>query len=200
VTLPRRRPASLAPLLVAAAVICVACDKPRDTGDPQPTRVASAGGGAPDGGSGLATAGPEAGTRGPARSSERPTSWRGTYKSAAAILYIPDQRDWKGVRFNVNETPAGIGEGTVSLGVDPASGRVTGEVDGPLGPATVEGVSREGQVTAMLRRKDPSDQGFAGTLVGTLDGERGGGTLSVSTGEASAVRSATFVVTPGGAR
>jgi hypothetical protein len=51
-------------------------------------------------------------------------------------------------------------------------------------------------VTATVARKNPEDRGFAGTLFGSMEGERLAGTLSVSTGEASSIRTADFALAP----
>ena len=88
----------------------------------------------------------------------------------------------------------GIGEGALSLRVDGSSGRASGAVDGPLGPATLEGVVTDGKVTAQITPKDPPDGGFAGTLVGSLANDQMEGTMSVSSGFAGAVRKATFTM------
>jgi hypothetical protein len=125
------------------------------------------------------------------------TAWTGSYKSAPGGLYIPP--DWKNVRFVVKDTEAGLGEGALSFRVDPPSsgvggGRVLGTLDGPLGPATIDGRAQDGKVTATIFRKDPTDQGFAGTLIGAMAGDRGEGTLNVSLGDANAIRRATFAV------
>jgi hypothetical protein len=48
-------------------------------------------------------------------------------------------------------------------------------------------------------REDPNDRGFAGTLLGTMSGGRADGTMNVSLGEASAIRTATFALTSSGA-
>jgi hypothetical protein len=129
-------------------------------------------------------------------SSATPGVWRGTYRSVASTLYVPP--DWKGVRWKVPDTSAGIGDGTLTLTIDPASGRVQGAMTGPLGPATIDGLAAEGSFAAKIAREDPADRGFAGTLVGTMGGGRADGTMNVSLGEASAIRAATFVLTPSG--
>ena len=127
-----------------------------------------------------------------AASPPAPSSWTGTYASVAGAPYVP--QDWKGVRWSVPETPAGVGDGTVSVIVDPSTGRVTGSVEGPLGPAVLDGYSADGGVTASLVRKDPSDRGFTGTLVGSVEGDKLTGSMSVSLAEVSAVRKATFAL------
>ncbi len=118
-------------------------------------------------------------------------SWQGSYKSAAATIALP-----KDVRWRVPETSAGLGEGTLALTIDPATGRVRGAVEGPLGPATLDGLASEGRLTATVGRQDSSDHGFIGTLAGDI-GEGGAqGTMNVALAEASAVRTAAFQLAP----
>lgn len=122
------------------------------------------------------------------------SSWTGTYKSAAGTLYIPS--DWKNVRWSGTDSPAGLGEGTMTLQIDAATGRVLGTVEGPLGPAVVDGVVRDGKLTASILRKVPSDRGFSGTLLGSLERDAAEGSMNLSSAEANAVRSATFTLSP----
>jgi hypothetical protein len=129
-------------------------------------------------------------------SSATPGMWRGTYKSVASTLYVPP--DWKSVRWKVPDTSAGIGDGSLTLTID-TSGRVQGAVAGPLGPATIDGLAADGTLAAKVVREDPNDRGFAGTLLGTMGGGRVDGTMNVSLGEASAIRTATFALTSSGA-
>jgi hypothetical protein len=165
----------------------IACDKP------QADAHLGAASAAPSGSvvAASATAPPSANA---VPSSRMALAWRGSYKSTAAPLYIPP--DWKGVHWNVKETNAGIGEGTIALTVDAASGRVQGALEGPLGPATVDGLASEGKLTATIARRDPTDKGFTGTLVAALGSNGGDGSMNVSLAEASAVRTATFTLSP----
>jgi hypothetical protein len=125
-------------------------------------------------------------------------AWRGSYKSTAGELFIPP--DWKSVHWNVKETTAGIGEGSIALTVDAASGRVQGAMEGPLGPAIVDGLASDGKLTATIVRKDPTDKGFTGTLVASVGSDRAEGTMRVSLAEASAVRAVMFTLSPDGAQ
>jgi hypothetical protein len=122
------------------------------------------------------------------------SSWSGTYVSGAAELYIPP--DWKGVRWKVPDSSAGLGEGALRLTIDSKTGLVTGSIDGPLGPAAIAGVSGDGGVSGNVVRQDPSDRGFSGTLVGAVAGDALTGTLNVSAADANAVRKATFALKP----
>ncbi len=117
-------------------------------------------------------------------------AFEGTYTSTVGSLYIP--ADWKGVRWNVPASPAGMGEGQISFTAAAGSGRVHGALTGPLGPAIVEGLLADGTLTATIRRQDPRDQGFAGTLIGALVQDKVEGTMNVSLGEAGAIRVARF--------
>jgi len=124
-------------------------------------------------------------------------SWHGAYRSAVSTLTVPP--DWKKVHWSDLQSTAGVGEGTMALTVDGPTGHLSGTVDGPLGPATVDGVLADGNLAASLRRRDPSDQGFTGTLLGSLTGDHVEGTMNVSLGLASALRSATFHLSSGAA-
>jgi hypothetical protein len=124
--------------------------------------------------------------------------WRGSYKSTAGVLYVP--ADWKNVHWNVKESAAGLGEGTMALTIDPVSGRVRGTLDGPLGPATVDGFASDRKLTATIARRDPTDQGFTGTLIGSVGGDSAEGTMNVSPADASAIRTAMFTLSPNGSQ
>jgi hypothetical protein len=168
----------------------VACSKPSADVTPSPPSASSAAAsGVPS--TAIATA-----SAAPASSSAAAQSWQGTYKSAASTLTVPP--DWNKVHWSDTQSTAGIGEGTMTLVVD-AAGHLSGTVDGPLGPGTLDGMVTDGKLAATLRRKDPTDRGFAGTLLGTLAGGHGDGTMSVSLGLASALRTATFTLTPAAA-
>lgn len=123
-----------------------------------------------------------------------PAFWRGSYKSAAATLYVPP--DWK-VRWRSEETPAGIGDGSLTLAIDPGTGEVRGAVEGPLGPAALHGLLADGTVSASIVRRDPHDQGFAGVLQGKVTAEHLEGTMNVSLAAGGALRTATFSASPG---
>jgi hypothetical protein len=172
-------------------LLLLACDKP-STDATQPPASAS-------------TAVPVAsnGARSAASASSAPgrpavaQSWRGTYKSAASTLTAPP--DGKKTHWSDTQTTAGIGDGTLALTIDGGTGQVSGTVDGPLGPATVDGVVTDGKLAATLRRKDPTDQGFTGTMLGIIASDHLEGTLNVSLGMANAMRTATFTLGPAAA-
>ena len=121
------------------------------------------------------------------------TVWTGSYKSEAATLYIPPELK---VRWRPEETDAGIGDGQLTLSVD-ASGQVHGALEGPLGPAAVDGYFTDGTLSARIARRDPNDHGFSGVLTAKASGGRLEGTLNVSLATGGALRSATFALAPG---
>ena len=84
------------------------------------------------------------------------------------------------------------------LSIDSSNGRVLGSLEGPLGPAMIDGLVWDGKVTATVTRKEPGDKGFIGTLVGSINGDHAQGTMSLSLAEASAVRQATFALSRDG--
>jgi hypothetical protein len=173
--------------IVAALVFGSACDKSPTEGHVEPTGAAVA-----DANVAVAPAPPSPTGGNP---TVRTTSaWRGSYKSAAGALDFPP--DWKNVHWSAKDDGAGIGEGIIALHIDPLTGRVLGTVEGPLGPAVLEGFAADGKLTASIARKDPADQGFQGTLVGAVGNDRAEGTLNVSPAEANAIRTATFMLVP----
>jgi hypothetical protein len=120
------------------------------------------------------------------------SAWSGTYKStASAITVVPE---WKKVHWSDTQSTQGVGDGTMTLAIDGATGRITGTLDGPLGPATLDGAVADGKVTASLVRKDPSDQGFTGTLLGTVATDKVEGTMNASPGGGGTVRTVTFTL------
>ena|GEM_PF-1458251 len=176
---------------VGSAVVfaACACGKSQATGAGHPT--------ASSGPSSNATQGPSAAAVSASARAERPATpaaWKGTYKSAAGTLYIPP--DWKHVHWAGAETSAGIGDGAIVLTVDPSSGRLTGTIEGPLGPAVLDGTLADGKLTASIHPEHPSEHGFAGTLEGSVRGDGAEGTIHASLPEGSALRAATFTLAP----
>jgi hypothetical protein len=123
-----------------------------------------------------------------------PTSMQGTYKTTAGTLVVT--ADWRKTHFAAPESSAGIGEGTMTVQVDGA-GRVTGTLDGVLGAAVLEGKVSGDNLSAAIRRKDPTDRGFAGTLVGTAAAGGTTGTMNLASAEGGVVRTGTFTLSPG---
>jgi hypothetical protein len=175
---------SPARLLLALVLIC-GCSR-SSTGD-APATSASPG----------ASAGPAASASGvPASSASggatagAPRAWHGTYKSIAAASAVQPRT------HPVDPDPsAGVGAGSIAL---TASGdRVTGSLDGVLGPAVIDGTLTGDRLSAAVLRKDASDRGFAGTLVATLSEAGMDGTMTLSSGQAASIRTGNFSLTPG---
>jgi hypothetical protein len=176
-----------------AVAICgiFACGKAQST-----TATATASGDVAPAGSALPNASPSLAA---APSSARPAAssaqvgWQGTYKSMVGPLYIPTEFK---VRWKPPENPAGVGEGGIALSVESSTGRVRGTLDGPLGPATLQGYVSDGKLAATIVRKDPADHGFTGTLDGAVTPDHAEGTIHVTLSEASAIRTASFQLSP----
>lgn len=160
-----------------------ACGKPSSQAAPEPSTVASAS---------IPAASGDATGAASARATPAPvSSWRGPYTSVAGALTLPKNVSWR-----VPESALGLGDGTISLTVDSATGRVQGTVQGPLGPATLDGLASEGHLTANMARQDPSDHGFIGTLAADVRDGGAQGTLNAAVADVSAVRTATFRLSP----
>lgn len=117
----------------------------------------------------------------------------GSYKTAAAALAVTPQ--WSKMHYGLPESSAGVGDGTMTLQID-AAGRVTGTLDGSLGAAVLEGTLAGDQLSASIKRKDPTDRGFAGTLLGTVAADHTTGTMTVASAEGGLARTGTFTLSP----
>lgn len=122
---------------------------------------------------------------------DAPRTFKGTYTAARASFYIPDGGEYSGVKFRGDDAGDALGEGTIAITVD-KDGIVTGEGDGPLGPFTIAGIERDGDVTFSLRRKDANDLGPTGTGIATLSDKSLDGTLRVSAYRAQVIREVTI--------
>lgn len=118
-------------------------------------------------------------------------TWTGAYKSTAGTIYVPSGAEWSGTKWRGDESPDGLGDGTLTLTVDPKSGNVTGVLDGPIA-AIVYGSFAAGQLTATIAPKS-TDAGFSGTLLGNVTGDKLDGTMHVSSSsDAHVIRAITF--------
>ncbi len=179
-------------LIASALVAAVGCSRSETSASPsapgltqiEPGRDAS-----PAGDAALAS------TSAAVASTAGPRSWTGTYKTAPGTLYVPE--DWK-VRWHPDDASSGVGEGALRLSIDEAGGAVRGTVEGPIGPALVDGTLADGGLAARITRSDPHDHGFSGVIIGRASGDKIEGTLNVSPATAGAVRTGTFSVSPAG--
>jgi hypothetical protein len=125
-----------------------------------------------------------------------PAKWSGSYTATAGDLYYPrnapNAKDWSDLKWNGADAGVGLGNGTVTLVVDPATKRVTGTVDGALGDAVVTGAVDGDHVTAAVTRKDPTDHGLTGTLVGDVKDGALAGEMKLSSPDAQILRDAKF--------
>lgn len=124
----------------------------------------------------------------------RTEAFTGTYTVTVGKMYVPDDPEFKSVKFKNDETKL-LGEGKLTLSID-ASGRISGASEGgPLGAAVFEGAREGDRVMAQVARKDATDEGLTGTLVGTREGDAVQGTMKLSEWNAAVVREATFRAT-----
>lgn len=173
---------ALAGLALAASVLACDKDKEKKDGPPSPIPASAPQGSAPPV---AATSAADMAVR---------LSFEGKYTAAAGSLYVPDAADYAGFKFRGEDASIALGEGTLSVTIDPASGVVTGTGDGALGPIVLSG-SRSGDVlTFSFWRKDPADQGASGTGQGTVSGNTIEGTLRAAAGTANVIREATFTL------
>lgn len=122
-----------------------------------------------------------------AKAAPAPTTYAGTYTVTPAKLYIPDSSGWNGVKQAKDDPAKNVGEGALSLSIDP-SGKVTGAIDsGPASPAIIDGQLVGEEIRGVVRRKTPSDDGLTGTIVASPGGE---GTMSLADGNVTLVREA----------
>jgi hypothetical protein len=177
-------------MVAAIGTAAVACSKSPVDGTPNPTGVTVEARGADAGAPGPSSA-PSDNTK--ATAAPAAVAWHGSYESTPGSLFIAPEL--KGVKWVVPPSDAGLGAGAITITVDPKTGRVTGSVEGPLGPATVDGFADGATLSGTVSRKDPTDRGFTGTLDAT-EGDGGvSGTLHVALAEVSAVRTASFHLT-----
>ena len=120
-----------------------------------------------------------------------PATYTGTYNAERGTLYVPDAEAWKGVGLRPDDAGA-TGEGAITLVVDPDGGAVSGSLEGPLGPATLSGVSQEGALTFQVAPKEKTDLAFRGTGSASLDAGVVTGEMHLSSWRANVLREATF--------
>lgn len=174
---------ALASFTVALALASAACKK-SDSDGPAPQGSASTAPAAPSSSaSAAAAASPSEAGAPSAKAAGTASSFTGKYTTeAVTAIAVPEGTKWKG-----EEGTEGTGEGTLTLEAA-ADGRVTGTVEGPLGPALVEGLLEGDSLTASFRRKDPADNGFYGTILGKVAGDKVEGSVAASRGNAGLVR------------
>ena len=170
--------------LFLAGVVLAGC--PKDP--PAPAPPTSSATPAPSSAPGLAaSAAPTASAQ-----AAGPVTYVGKYTSKEGSLYVPDGGEWAGVKWRGDDASVGIGDGTLSLTVDPKSGRAEGSGDGAFGPVVLAGMLDKDRLTFTLARKDRADEGFTGSAMGKLTGDKLEGTMKLSLASASVIREASF--------
>jgi hypothetical protein len=179
----------LAALVVATGLLTAAChgskSAPPSNADSTASATASA--------AGTASASPTS-----AAGAQAIARWSGTYTCEPASIYVPDGKEWSGVKWRGDDAGDGIGQGTLTLRIDPASRRVEGTLDGVIGEAIVEGRFEDGALAASVERKAASDRGFTGTLIGTVPADKPetmSGTMRLSLGDGRLIREGRFTAT-----
>jgi hypothetical protein len=128
---------------------------------------------------------------------DRPIAFAGTYTSAPTENL---DAGWTPVNFRGEDGGVGLGSGKIELTVDFASGRVTGTVDAPVGPAVVSGFydPKTGEVNGMVSRKNVTDDGLSGSLQAKMTAAHDGvqGKLQLSSARANLLRVAPFDAKP----
>jgi len=120
-----------------------------------------------------------------------PATYAGTYNAERGTLYVPDAEAWKGVGLRPDDAGA-TGEGAITIVIDPDGGTVSGSLEGPLGPATLSGVSQEGALSFQVAPKEKTDLAFRGTGTAALDAGALSGEMHLSSWRANVLREATF--------
>ncbi len=120
-----------------------------------------------------------------------PPTYAGTYNAERGTLYVPDAEAWNGVGLRPDDAGA-TGEGAITIVVDADGGAVTGSLEGPLGPATLSGVSQEGALSFQVAPKEKTDLAFRGTGTASFDAGVVSGEMHLSSWRANVLRDATF--------
>ena len=120
-----------------------------------------------------------------------PPTYAGTYTAERGTLYVPDAEAWQGIGLRPDDAGA-TGEGAITIVIDPDAGIVTGTLDGPLGPATLNGVSQADSLSFQVAPKEKTDLAFRGTGTGSLDAGVVSGEIHLSSWRANVLRDATF--------
>lgn len=181
---------SLVSLALIASFPLAGCEN-KSGGPPAPS-ASAASASAPVASASVASASAAPSASASAAPSAASAGWAGAYKSAAGAVSLPAGKDFKDVTWKGDDAGVGIGEGTISITVDGATGRVTGTAEGALGAVVLDGMLVDGAFTASIARKDPSDRGLIGTAIGKATGDKIDGTMSLSSPDAVIVRKATF--------
>jgi hypothetical protein len=123
------------------------------------------------------------------------TRFDGTYSSKAGSLRVPEGAEYRSAQWRGDDAGDGLGEGTLSFSVDPATGRLAGKGEGALGNVVLAGELEGDVVSFAIRRASAFDGGFTGAAIGRVSGDKLEGTMRLSRATADAIREGTFTVT-----
>ena len=160
-------------------IVVAACTKP-DTGTaPKPSASVSVA--------------PSASTPPPVASASTTGEYRGSYDATAGSLFVPDAGPWEHFKFRGDDAGA-LGEGSLRLVLEPNGGAVSGDLQGPLGPASLTGMVDGATVTFHLTPEGEDGLRFSGTGMGTLNAGVISGEIHASSWHGNVLRDATFRV------
>lgn len=129
-----------------------------------------------------------------------PRAFAGKYTSEKGTLFVPGKddvpnpQDWAGTTFRGEASDIGLGEGKLDVTIDPATGRVSGASEGPLGPLVVSGYLANDTFTATLTPKEPKVDSLYGTAIGKRQGAKIEGTMHLSLATGNVLRTAAFTL------
>jgi hypothetical protein len=170
--------------VLVLGILLTACPKSGDGGKPAPSASSSSA-------SPVASV-PAASASAQGAASSAPTgaaaTFAGSYSVAPAAIYISKEKEFASVKQVKDDPSKHVGEGTITLKVEP-DGRVSGTIDaGPAAPGVIEGTKSGNQISGTVRRKSPSDDGLTGTLLATIAADNVEGRLVLAESNAAIVR------------
>lgn len=173
-------------LLLAAAALLAACDKPAP---PAPAASASAA---------AVVAAPSASAPSEKPAAKTATSkWSGSYEAQHYQIESPKNegaREWA-----ADDGGAHAGKGSIAFGVS-ETGSLRGTASGPLGEHDVIGEVDGDTFRVRLVPKQPGDKAFGGFAILTREGQTLKGRLQASSGDSKTVRDALITITEGDPR
>ncbi len=110
------------------------------------------------------------------------STWNVKYTLTVGSMHAPEMKTFK------NEETKYLGDGTLTLNVEP-DGKVTGTSEGePLGATLIDGQLEGETLNGTVRRKDVADNGLVGTITTTVKGTTLEGEMHLSESNAAVVR------------
>lgn len=179
-------------LLIVVAGLCAGCKKDPVAPAPSasaPVPVASSVTSA------SSAPAPASASAAPQVSADRAVAWKGTYTAEPVKLKTPDKV--KDLTWQNDDKTKLVGDGTLELQLDQATGHVRGEGDGALGKLLLSGMYDGRELRATLLPHDPTAaDAMTGTLMGELKNDVIQGTIRASDSKGVSVREASFQLHP----